>query len=83
MVDIELISTDELITELSNRHKELIVIREHKKIKDSDNIFVKTPFGELGKKNKGFDLVVATEMLQAALRQLTIDFLKEDDNAIN
>ncbi len=77
MPDLELISTDDLIAELANRHSELIVIRESKKLMDSDDIFVKTPFGELGREDKGFDLVVVTEMLHAAHRQMTIDFLKE------
>lgn len=77
-LDLELVSTDDLIAELSNRHTELIVIREHKKKIDTDKIFVKTLFGELSKKGKGFDLVIATEMLHAAHEQMTIDFLKED-----
>lgn len=79
MTDLELVPTDNLIAELSNRHRELIVIREHRKIPEADTIFVKTPFGELGKEEKGFDLVVATEMLHATHRRLVIEFLKKDD----
>lgn len=76
MDNLELVSTDDLIGELSNRFTELIVIREHKKFADTDDIFVKTQFGELGNKDKGFDLIAATEMLNAAHRQLTIHYLE-------
>ncbi len=74
--NLELISTDDLIQELSDRHSELIVIREHKKLRDSDNIFVKTPFGDLSSDRKNFDLVNAVEMLNAAQLKLTMDFLE-------
>lgn len=77
-MSLEFVSTDDLIAELSNRHAELIVIREHKKVADEDMVFVKTPFGKLGKPDKGFDLVVATGMMAAAQNQMVIDFLKED-----
>ena len=77
MSDLELISTDDLITELSNRHKELIVIRNTEKAKDTDTIFVKTPFGPLAKKEKGFDLIEAVEMLDTTHKQLIIEYLEE------
>lgn len=77
MVNLELISTDELIMELSNRHTELIVIRNKEKRTDADTIFIKTPFGELAKKEKGFDLIEALEMLDATTKQLAIEYLKE------
>ena len=76
-MDLELVSTDELIEELSGRHTELIVIRNKKKKIDADTIFVKTPFGELAKKEKGFDLIEALEMLDATIKQLAIEYLKE------
>ncbi len=72
---LELVSTDDLIKELSNRHKELIVIRERRKCPGVVNVFVKTPFGEKGRRDKGFDLVEATQMLQAAHWQLIYDYL--------
>lgn len=75
MTDLELVSTDDLIKELSNRHKEIIVIREYKKRVNEDNVFVKTNFGKKGRKDKGFDLVVATEMLHATHWQLIHDYL--------
>ena len=46
MGDLDLVSTDDLIKELAGRHKELIVIREHKKRVHQDNVFVKTGFGK-------------------------------------
>ena len=79
-IDLELISTDDLIHELADRHSELIIIREHKKGVDEDKVFVKTPFGELSKEDKGFDLVIATDMIHAAQRQLVIDFLEPIEN---
>lgn len=74
---LNLISTADLIEELASRHKELIVIREHKKQIDTDNIFVKTAFGVKGRTDKGFDLIEATQMLNAAHRQLTHDYLDD------
>lgn len=77
MVDLDLILTDDLIMELSNRHKELIVIRERKKSINEDNVFVKTGFGKKGVKGKGFDLIAATEMLHATHWQLIHDYLDD------
>lgn len=77
MAELELVSTDDLIKELSNRHTELIVIRENYKQDNADNVFVKTPFGKLGKKKKGFDLIVAIDMLNATARQLAIEYCKK------
>lgn len=74
---LELISTDDLIKELSLRHNELIIIRERKKRRGEDNVFVKTGFGKKGRKDKGFDLVEATEMLHAAHWQLVHDYLDD------
>ena len=74
MSELELISTDDLIEELAGRHRELIVIREHHRSINKDNVFVKTAFGEKCKENKGFDLLVATSMLQAAHWQLVYDY---------
>lgn len=73
--DLDLISTDDLIEELAVRHKEIIVIREHKKDKNADNVFVKTQFGKRAHKGKGFDLLIATQMLQSAHWQLVYDYL--------
>ena len=75
--DLELVSTDDLIKELAHRHKELIVIREHKKKVHEDNVFVKTNFGVKGRVDRGFDLVEATEMLHSAHRQLIHDYLDD------
>ncbi len=77
MTDLDLISTQDLITELADRHTELIVIREHKKQYHSNNVFVKTPFGKLGKEGKGFDLVVVTDMINGAHRQLIMEYLED------
>ena len=76
MIDLELVSTKDLIKELADRHKELIVIRESKKASNKDDVFVKTGFGDKGRVDKGFDLVEATLMLQAAHRQLVFDYLE-------
>jgi len=77
MPELELISTSDLIGELASRHKELIVIRECKKKDQADDVFVKTGFGRKGQPDKGFDLVAATAMLQAAHYQLVYDYLDE------
>lgn len=75
--EIELISTEDLIKELASRHSEIIVIRERNKGVAEDNVFVKTGFGKKGRKDKGFDLVSATEMLHAAHWQLIHDYLDD------
>ena len=77
VTDLDLVSTDDLIEELATRHKELIVIREHKKGIDEDNVFVKTDFGKKGCQDKGFDLIEATEMLHAVHWKLIYDYLDE------
>ncbi len=77
MPDLDLVSTNDLIKELSGRHKELIVIREHKKRTNQDNVFVKTGFGKKGREDKGFDLLEATEMLHAVHWQLIHDYLDD------
>ena len=78
-VILELISTNDLIKELAERHKELIVIREHNKSAYENDVFVKTGFGKKGRQDKGFDLIEATSMLQAAHRQLIHDYLDDTD----
>lgn len=77
MPDLELIPTDALISELSERHTEIIIIREYKKGVNEDKVFVKTGFGKKGRKEKGFDLVSATEMLHAAHWKLIHDYLDD------
>lgn len=76
---LDLISTSDLIEELANRHSELIVIREYKKKVNRDNVFVKTGFGKKGRRDKGFDLIEATQMLHAAHWQLIYNYLDEID----
>lgn len=75
--NLELVPTDDLIKELSKRHKEIIVIREYKKRINEDNVFVKTGFGKKGREDKGFDLIAATEMLHATHWQLIHDYLDD------
>lgn len=77
MNDLDLISTDDLIKELASRHAEIIVIREYKKGVNEDKVFVKTGFGNKGRKDKGFDLVSATEMLHATHWKLIHDYLDD------
>ena len=74
---LDLVSTDDLIRELANRHSEIIVIRECKKKTNQDDVFIKTSFGKKGRKDKGFDLIEATQMLHAAHWQLIYDYLDE------
>lgn len=76
--NLELVKTDDLIMEISNRHTELIVIRDHQKKSGADKVFIKTPFGDLANRDMGYDLVHATDMLQAAHRELLIGYLEKD-----
>ncbi len=75
--ELELISTSDLIEELADRHSEIIVIRERKKSYKEDKVYVKTGFGKKGRKDKGFDLIVATEMLHATHWQLIYNYLND------
>lgn len=77
MSNLDLISTSDLIDELACRHREIIVIRENKKRANEDDVYVKTGFGSKGRKDIGFDLVVATSMLQSAHWQLVHDYLED------
>ena len=77
MSNLDLVSTKDLIQELSVRHKEIIVIREYKKGVNEDSVFVKTNFGKKARKDKGFDLVLATEMLHATHWKLIHDYLDD------
>ena len=78
-VDLELVSTDDLIRELANRHKEIIVIWPDKKNSNEGWIFVKTVYGKKGLKDKGFDLIEATKILHFANTQLIQEYLEEGE----
>ena len=73
---LELVPSDELICELANRHREIIVIREDIKGRQGDRVFVKTGYGSKGRQDKGYDLMIALEMLEATLWQLTFEYLE-------
>lgn len=78
--NLELISTDDLIVEVSRRCSELIVIRNSQKSEHTDDIYVKTPEGPLSRGDKKFDLIHATDMLQAAHRQMTVVYLSKGND---
>lgn len=80
MGELDLVPTDDLIHELADRHREIIIVREYNRKKvNVDKIFVKTCFGKKGREDKGFDLVRATQMLHAAQWELIHDYLDDVD----
>ena len=84
-IDLSLISTKGLIDELTERHEELIVIREDRKESTWLNIRAKTSFGKYGNKNAEFDIVRALNLLHTTAEQLLKDHLEaekvEDDGS--
>ncbi len=81
-IDLNLISTGELIDELTTRHDEIIIIRENLKDSGLLDIRAKTHFGKRGNLDVGFDIVFALQLLHSTEEQLLRDHLefKEDDN---
>lgn len=75
--NLELVSSSELIAELSNRYSDIIVISENIKIRKVENVHIKTRRGKKGRTDKNYDLVIATSMLQAAQSQLIYEYLDE------
>ena len=65
MTELDLITTDNLIAELANRHDELIIIRntQDKTVRDAERIFIKTRPPISGRR---YNVVDATEMLTSA-----------------
>ena len=76
MIDLDLISTKILIQEIAKRHKALIVIREQYREENKDWLFIKTQ----GDGEIGFDLEIATDMLQEVHRHLIVDYLEKNNN---
>ena len=85
-IDLSLISTEELIDELAERHEELIVLREDRKDSAWLNIRAKTGFGKYGNKEAGFDIVRVLSLLHTTAEQLLKDHLgaeKAEDDGLN
>ena len=85
-IDLSFISTEELIDELTERHEELIVIREDRKAPTWLNIRAKTSFGKYGNKEAGFDVVRVLNLLHTTAEQLLKDHLsaeKAEDDGLN
>lgn len=79
---LTLIDTADLIDELTQRHNEIIIIRENRKDSGLLDIRAKTNFGKRGNPDIGFDIVFALQLLHSTEEQLLRDHLdfKEDDN---
>ncbi len=78
MMNLELVSTIELLAELNARNDKLVVITECKKIANSVDVFIKTPFGPLAKVDKGYDLIYAIDILHAASSKLISKYLEKN-----
>jgi hypothetical protein len=74
---IEYATVRELKEEIASRFRECLIITDDQKDTDLVNVFIKTPYGKKGRRDKHFDLVVATEMLNDAQHQLTMDYLDD------
>ncbi len=75
-IDWSLVSTEELMTELSSRHEEIIIIRENLKKPEWVDIWTKTAIGELYDQEIGFDIFFALELLHTAEKQMLMDYLR-------
>ena len=74
-INLSLIKTEDLITELTERHEEIIIIREDRKDFEWLNIRAKTGFGKYGNRDAGFDILRALNLLHTTAMQLLKDHL--------
>ncbi len=83
--DLSLVDTETLITELSKRHEEIIIISECRKKPECVNIFTKTANGEFFDEKVGFDIFLVLQLLHTAEDQMIRDYLgpkkAEDDGS--
>lgn len=79
-IDLSLISTEELIDELTERHEEIIIVREDRKDSSWLNIRAKTNFCKHSNPNAGFDLIRTIAILHSAEEQLAKDYLNTEDS---
>jgi len=81
-IDLNLISTEELVDELTLRCEEIIIIRENRKDSTLLDIRAKTHFGKRGNPDMSFDIVFALQLLHSTEEQLLRDHLdfERDDN---
>lgn len=78
-IDLNLISTEELVDELTERHEEIIIIREDRIHSDWLNIRAKTGFRKNTNRKAKFDVILAVHMLNTAEEQLIKDYLDAGD----
>ncbi len=74
-INLSLIDTEDLITELTERHEEIIIIREDRKDSEWLNIRTKTGFSKYGNRDAGFDILRALNLLHITTMQLLQDHL--------
>lgn len=87
-IDFTEVSTEELMTELSDRHEEIVIIRENLKKPDWVDIWTKTPLTEVTDPEVGYDALRALELLHTAVKQMFVDYMRiervdEDDSDEN
>ena len=78
-IDLNLISTEELIDELTERHEEIIIVREDRKDSTWLNIRAKTGRTKYSNPNARFDLLLAARTLHTAIEQLIRDYLNTEE----
>lgn len=72
-INLNLISTEELVDELTLRCEEIIIIRENRKDSNLLDIRAKTHFGKRGNPDMGFDIIFALQLLHSTEEQLLRD----------
>lgn len=77
---LEIVSTEELIDELTERHEEIIIVREDRIHSEWLNIRAKTKFRKNSNRKARFDLILAIQMLHTAEEQLIRDYLNTEDD---
>ncbi len=77
MTELEMATTMELKAEIASRHGECIIITDDRKNPDIVTVYVKTPRGSKARPDKNYDLIVATEMMNDAQRELTMNYLDD------
>ena len=78
-IDLAFVSNEELIDELTERHEEIIIVREDRIRSEWLNIRVKTSFSKRSNRAASFDLIRAIAILHSAEEQLAKDYLNTEE----
>lgn len=85
-IELNLLSSDDLMQELMSRYEQIIIIRENRKESEIINIKVKTQRGKFCKPEDEFDIILAQDLLLTAQDHLLKVYMgaeQEDKDGTN